>query len=185
MVPKGESRSNLVGLNDIYATLCDLAGIEVPKNQAKDSVSFSKQLFDENAMSRESIGAWTYFNGTLHYESVRKNEMKLIRHYSSGILQMYNLTSDVGEQYDISLENESLAAEMLESLKRIGPCDDDKGKFKVDQKPNGKVVRRTCGWFSKGKTKQRCKKYPAGQDHCRYTCALRNRKYCVSNITIT
>ena len=34
----------MVGLNDVFATLCDLAGVDIPAGQAVDSVSrFSQQ----------------------------------------------------------------------------------------------------------------------------------------------
>ena len=48
-IDKGQSRSHMVGLNDLYATLCDLVGIEVPVGQAQDSVtSFADYIYDGN-----------------------------------------------------------------------------------------------------------------------------------------
>ena len=38
-IPRGEKHSHLVGLNDVFATLCDLAGVDIPAGQAVDSVS--------------------------------------------------------------------------------------------------------------------------------------------------
>ena len=51
MIPKGEKRSShFVGLNDIYATLCDLAGIEkLNEFQAVDSISFADYIFNNTA----------------------------------------------------------------------------------------------------------------------------------------
>ena len=38
--PVKETRNRIVGLNDIYSTLCTLAGVPVPEKSAQDSVSF-------------------------------------------------------------------------------------------------------------------------------------------------
>ena len=45
--PAGEERRQIVGLNDIYATLCELTGIEVPYFSAQDSVSFANYISDD------------------------------------------------------------------------------------------------------------------------------------------
>ena len=42
--PTNETRDNLVGLNDIYATLCDFLGIEVPALSAQVSVSLAGHI---------------------------------------------------------------------------------------------------------------------------------------------
>ena len=74
----------MVGLNDLYATLCDIAGITVPVGQAQDSVSFADYIFDRNNTDglREYLGTWRFSmtNGLLS-QALRKNEMKLIHYY--------------------------------------------------------------------------------------------------------
>ena len=42
--PAGEMRDALVGLNDVYSTICDFVGINVPKGSAQDSVSFAQYI---------------------------------------------------------------------------------------------------------------------------------------------
>mmetsp|Transcript_85 Transcript_85/g.114 ORF Transcript_85/g.114 Transcript_85/m.114 type:complete len:245 (-) Transcript_85:603-1337(-) len=51
-VPRNETRSKLVGLNDLFATLCDLADVEVPEGQGIDSISFKDYLVNEHAKSK-------------------------------------------------------------------------------------------------------------------------------------
>lgn len=46
--PAGQERSHMVGLNDIYATLCDLLGLSVPHFSAQDSVSFAGYISSDN-----------------------------------------------------------------------------------------------------------------------------------------
>ncbi len=60
--PANEERTHFVGLNDIYSTLCDLAGVEVPEGSAIDSVSFTRYLRDKRNRQnlRKDIAFWTY-----------------------------------------------------------------------------------------------------------------------------
>jgi arylsulfatase A len=40
----GVKRKKMVGLNDIYATICELVGIDKPVGSAQDSVSFARYI---------------------------------------------------------------------------------------------------------------------------------------------
>ena len=123
-VPSGESRSKLVGLNDIYATLCDLAGVEVPLGQAIDSISFAKYLQNETEQSniREYLGVWRV-SKQKQYESIRKHNLKLIRKVSDGALRLYDLDDDLSESNSLISQQiyAGVVAEMLEKLEEIGP----------------------------------------------------------------
>ena len=46
-VPMNEKRNRMVGINDIYETICDIVGIDKPGGAAVDSLSFASYLFDE------------------------------------------------------------------------------------------------------------------------------------------
>lgn len=48
--PGGQERNHLVGINDIYAPICDLIGIEVPYFSAQDSISFADYTFYEKIL---------------------------------------------------------------------------------------------------------------------------------------
>ncbi len=121
-VPSGESRSELVALNDLYATLCDLAGVDVPSDQAVDSISFASYLKDEKQDTnlREEFGVWRYKGVKFYGEALRKGEMKFI-HYADGDIELYNLTDDLSESNNIADGNEALVADMVAILKKIGP----------------------------------------------------------------
>ena len=56
--PAGSESRQLVGLHDVYATVCDLLEIEIPAGQALDSVSFVRVLRNqqlESAALREHL----------------------------------------------------------------------------------------------------------------------------------
>jgi arylsulfatase A-like enzyme len=70
--PAGEERNHPVGLNDIYATICDLVGIDIPHLSAQDSISFANYTYSENITDglRQELATWNYLPlgmyGNLH-----------------------------------------------------------------------------------------------------------------------
>lgn len=177
VIPKGAKRSNLVGLNDLFATLSDLAGIETPIGQAIDSISFADNIYNQSAETRESIGVWTYWGkDQIGYEAIRKNEMKLMRRFGTSSLVLYNLTADISESIDIAVSNQELVMEMVSDLEAISPCYDNPEKF-IIARNGSNVTRKSCQWFQR--KKYRCLKYEAGRTQCRKACVTKsNRKYC-------
>ncbi len=167
--PFDAKRNQLVGLNDIYATICELVGVDIPEGSAQDSVSFAKSIYSEdNAFGiRSSLATWDYQMGVLQAESIRSHNLKLIKNYGrqSGI-EVYDLGTDISESDDISgILPEQIKNRMLAELKEIGPCpDDEKGMFTL---PDGLEV--TCGYF-RTNTKQRCSRYKAGALKCNLIC---------------
>jgi len=60
--PAGATRSHLVGLNDIFSTVCEIAGVQVPPGQAKDSISFASYIKSEQVRTglRQYLAIWLY-----------------------------------------------------------------------------------------------------------------------------
>ena len=60
--PANERRNKLIGLNDIYATICEIVGIKIPFGSAQDSVSFAKYIENEKAdrALRKYLGIWEF-----------------------------------------------------------------------------------------------------------------------------
>ena len=180
-IPRGEKRSHYVGLSDIFATLCDLIGIEVPKRQAVDSVSFSHYMYNETKTEglRKSLGMWSFVKHRnsfrLGQEAVRIGNMKLIHDYQNNTFELYDLENDVSESKNlISNATEEMIQDMYFELKRIGPCHDTPGKFYVRKRKK----KFSCAWFGRKDTWKRCAKFEEGWMHCRFTCALRSSKQC-------
>ena len=183
--PKGVTRNQLIGLNDVYATLCDIAGITVPSGQAVDSISFydyilhgrekeeeEKKKKKKNA-SRDSLGIWLRTKPNGLEESFRQGNMKLIRRNKPPYLELYDLDADLFETNDLSskVEYQATLEEMRKNLKAIGPCadkSDSTSPFKVKRKKSKKKIEVDCGWFSK--KRRRCNKFGQGQRKCPDTC---------------
>ena len=203
-LPAGEKRTQLVGLNDVFATICDLVGITIPEGQAIDSVSFAPALYhNEVSNPREYLGIWAYFyNGRLRQQSIRKNNYKLIYNYNkqmaliynynkqmapdsiqnmssiggmAGQLLLYDLDLDLSEQNNIALENSALVDKMFAELQTFGPCFDDEGKFTIINQ-DGETKKKTCEWVKKKNTELRCATHPNARKHCRFTCETANNE---------
>jgi len=184
--PANETRGNLVSLNDIYATLCDLVGIEVPALSAQDSVSIADHIISApNTDSlRNSLAVFDYNSGMLQADSLLKGNLKLIRFFEmfSSVpshIEMYNLEDDISESKDLSRDSRfgTVIDEMLLELKALGPCPDDlKGSFELYNKVSGWSFDATCGFFEKKPWK--CDKYLEGELKCASTCAIRHIKTC-------
>ncbi len=178
-IPKGQSRSHLVGLNDLFATLCNLAGVDVPAGQAIDSVSFADYALDGNVTKglREYLGTWRFQKRVFHEQAIRKGEMKLVHKYQEDIFELYNLTADISETNDISQDYPQLVEYMFEKLKEISPCYDRTDKFDVYIAWKNKTQKKSCTWFASNKEK-RCAGYKEGPLNCRLSCAPLDHHLC-------
>ena len=179
-VPSGETRSQLIGLNDLYATICGLADVEIPDGQAIDSVSYANYIANETLQNdlREYLGTWTVKSGRIFEESIRKDNLKLIRNRHNESVSLFDLDNDVSESTSLASisSHKNVIAEMLKKLEEISPCYDDEGTFFIETS-RGKLVERSCEWFAEKPS--RCAGQFEGKIHCRLTCAgWRNARSC-------
>lgn len=100
-VPRGKRSSVLTCLLDIFPTLCDLCGIEIP-----DSVEGKSLLpcVQGEPSPRESL--YLAYCDTLR--GVRQGDFKLIE-YASGITQLFNIATDPLEKENLSEKAEHAA----------------------------------------------------------------------------
>ena len=109
-IPEGERRGQLCYLYDIYPTLCDRAGLEVP-----DTVQFRSLdpiIADAEARHREHL----YFAFMSWHRSVRDARYKLIEYCVDGEreTQLFDLQDDPAE-----IENLAAAEAMQATLARL------------------------------------------------------------------
>ena len=176
--PVNERRDHLVGLNDIYATLCELAGLTVPYGSAYDSISFADYLYSKDATAnlRDSLGIWKQRVAG----AVRFREMKYIEIYgkmattTTTVARLYNLTSDISEKVDLLTSGNTyyddikkMMKRKLDELSRNGP--DAGNKFSISTGSGFQdEALRDCEFFKKDQ--KRCNIYWEGLSHCRMTC---------------
>lgn len=81
---------------DFYPTFLDLTGLPMQDNQHQDGVSFKENLLDvKKTVDREAI-YWHYPHGVFQ-GAIRMGVYKLVVNYKSGIDELYNLSTDIGE----------------------------------------------------------------------------------------
>ena len=131
--PSGAKRSSVLGLSDLYATLCDLVGVNVPDGQAIDSVSFADYIYNgkDTKKLRKYLGVWLHLKGKAQ-GSIRKKQYKLIYDYKADKKgperQFYNLDKDLSESKNLCKKKKckkkkykKLMDKMYRELQRIGP----------------------------------------------------------------
>ena len=109
--------------SDILPTIIDLAGGKEMQFNNTDGGSFAQILFNENLKNvrRKVEGIFfhvPYRNGIAikrPHSAVRKGDFKLLKFQDDNSIQLYNLTSDLKEQFDLKKEN-PLKAKELEKI---------------------------------------------------------------------
>jgi len=130
-ISAGKTVDNLMGINDLFATLCNIVGVEIPRGQAVDSISFTDYLTDSGITkannNRKNLGIWRYEKrgGPLVSEAILTPEFKLVHHAIEDTFELYNLKKDLNETIDLisNVTYKHLIKELKQELKRIGPND--------------------------------------------------------------
>jgi arylsulfatase A-like enzyme len=95
----------VVGHIDVYPTLLELAGVEKPKEQRFDGISYAKVLKSEGSLERQA-----FFNYHPHAGKnraggiwVRSGDWKLLRWFGNpNTHELYNLREDLSETNDLA-----------------------------------------------------------------------------------
>lgn len=187
--PQGEERKQLVGLTDIYATICDLVGIPVPYLSAEDSISFADYFNSDGS----SIDSHRKELAMLHFatkqgwtmQAFRDENFKLVHHRPLNTFELYDLNSDRAEKINLYVdengEYSELLAELYAKLIQAGPCPlNKKGTFTLSGPGEDSGSTVDCKWFEQS-TSSRCGKYIEGRLHCHSICATtRFQMFCES-----
>lgn len=184
-VPANEFRHKMVGLNDIFATLCEIVGITVPDGSAHDSISFSKYLTSGRIIDhyREYLPTWSYKGTDGMFHAIRHNHLKLIHDTDTHQLSLFNLFDDIGETMDLSQnpENLNIMQSMFHTLVHLGPCPDDiQGIFELSQMGENGETQVDCVWFATN-TVARCNLHIEGELLCNSICG-RFKGECRTNL---
>jgi len=132
MLRGNEERSALLGLNDVFSTLCDLARVEIPSDQAMDSNTFSGTLFSSNNPGpNEFFPLWSKFNQIAR--SIRWKNFKMILEYNNNDLEsipyLFDLDVDIAESNNLCSSSECENAETKEifdmMLQRLESIEDE------------------------------------------------------------
>jgi len=185
-----QKRHHMVGLNDIYATICDLIGFDVPFRSAVDSVSFADYIknYKKKKQLRRYLPHWTLAADAVENDgwkqAIRSDHIKLVHDFTTDAFQAFNLKYDIKEENDIypklmkTKYGRTLIKQMYSYLRKIGPCPfkDNDGKFNIKTK-HRENFRQRCNWFKKDE--KRCRAHIEGMIECPSICSRKvHRKVC-------
>ncbi|WP_430809542.1 MULTISPECIES: sulfatase [unclassified Carboxylicivirga] len=107
VTPKGQVSEALVTGTDIYPTVLAMAGLPLRPHDHLDGVDVTAAFRGEK-FERETPIFWhspmgrPTSTGDRNSTAVRLGDYKLIDWYDEGIIELYNLKEDIGEQHDLS-----------------------------------------------------------------------------------
>jgi arylsulfatase A-like enzyme len=106
---------------DLYPTLLELVGALLPPNHALNGVSFLALLRGQSSLDREAI-FWHQPLYTFGFDQspcsvIRAGDYKLIEFFEDHHLELYDLSSDLGERVNLAASMPDRARELHERLK--------------------------------------------------------------------
>ena len=139
-LPAGRTVTEPVSSLDLLPTLCELAGVEPPRDRAIDGTSLVP-LFDGKPLARAKPLYWHYYRGFEkpkaalrdgdwmilgHWDgpalppggSVRRGDSALIKRHALTEFELYDLRSDPGQTRELSKERPDKLAELSTKLVR-------------------------------------------------------------------
>jgi arylsulfatase A-like enzyme len=108
---------------DFYPTLLDACGIHPDPKQQLDGVSILPILRNRRASLRRDAIYWHYplekphFLGGRSSGAIRKGDFKLIEFYDTGLIELYNLADDIGEERNLKDAYREKTDELLNLLR--------------------------------------------------------------------
>lgn len=129
VIPEGQVNDALWSQTDFMASFAELAGYELPDDQANDSENMLDVILGKSHKGREILleeaftfalrmGEWKYISPT-EQESPWIKEIKNIEGGVSTLPQLYNLADDKGEQNNLADQFPEKVKEMESILKKI------------------------------------------------------------------
>lgn len=127
---------HILSLNDVFATLAELLGTELPNNAAEDSISFLDTILGrDDVPHRDHVvchsvgGEFAFIEGP--WKIVYRNEFanRIQSRGKPRTIELYNLEIDIAETTDLAKREPEVAKRLEESLRyivkrgtsRIGP----------------------------------------------------------------
>ena len=91
---------------DFYPSILEMAGLPLVEDQHRDGVSIVPLLKGEDSLGRDAI-YWHFPHYSNHgmqppAGAIRSGPYKLLEYFENNTVQLFNLDSDLGENYDLS-----------------------------------------------------------------------------------
>ena len=116
--PGGTCRTPAISY-DFLPTFVDLAGAQLPVNQAVDGLSLRPILHDPTAqLDRQAIHFhFPHYHHSRPASAIRKGDWKLIEFLDGSDAELYHLGQDIGEAHNLATERPGRATALRQELK--------------------------------------------------------------------
>ena len=115
VVKAGSQSDVMVCLNDLMATCAELTDVDLPANAGEDSFSFLSALRGDETQIRETLVSHS-FPGDF---AIRKGKWKLLLPSNERKRELFDLSSDVGEQNRLDKSHSQQVADLKATLAEI------------------------------------------------------------------
>ncbi len=106
---------------DLYPTLLEMAGLPLRPQQHMDGVSLAPLMTGRDPPVRDAL-FWHFphyhGSGNRPGAAIRVGDMKLVEWFEDGSIELYDLSTDLGERRDLARERPEVAAELRQRLAR-------------------------------------------------------------------
>ncbi len=119
-ISAGVTDQPVIGV-DHFPTICDLAGVPLPKDRPIDGVSLKALLLDGQPLPADRPLFWHFphYRGQLGpYSIIRRGRWKLIRRYEGPTTELYDLANDPSETTNLATVQTARRAELGQALDR-------------------------------------------------------------------
>ncbi|MEE2990763.1 MAG: sulfatase-like hydrolase/transferase [Planctomycetota bacterium] len=119
-IAPGSHSDRLAITMDLFATICDVAGVSVKHTIEGRSIlptllGTSQAAEDRDLFFHRREGGERYGGLTIH--AIRRGEWKLLQNSPFAPMELYNLTQDPAERNDLANDNRKVYREMLSALR--------------------------------------------------------------------
>ncbi|MFT5299990.1 MAG: arylsulfatase A-like enzyme [Mariniblastus sp.] len=120
----GKRNATPVIVDDIFPTLLEMAGLDVPKNDGQSWVPILRDNTPPPETPRELLWHYPNFYNQPPYSSLRLGDWKLIYWHKDQSMELFNLVNDIGESINVADKHpdrlHDLATRLTRQLKEKG-----------------------------------------------------------------
>ncbi len=114
IVKPGTESAHVWAFWDVFPTLCEIAGVDTPKGL--DGLSFAPTLTAKGTQKTHDFFYWEFHEGGTK-QAVLYGTWKAIRLAPNTLLELYDLTKDVGEKVNVAKDNPKVVEQIETYLK--------------------------------------------------------------------
>lgn len=112
-IPAGTTNDQPICFYDMMPTLAEVAGVKPPANT--DGVSLVPAMMSSGAQPTREFLYWEHPRGKGYEQALRYENWKLLKGVG-GNVELYDLTTDLGEQNNVAADNPELVAKLEQIL---------------------------------------------------------------------